>query len=106
MIEAGDAALIPTTGGAPSGDVIGKEIAIDVAKEQPVRWDFLVPQDSVDWAHRKAESAIDAFLRLDVEHPSPLIDAIDRTGDRAGSILRIDAGFGNYVSHDLRLMPL
>ncbi|OCJ00406.1 hypothetical protein A6U86_12420 [Rhizobium sp. AC27/96] len=103
MILASRSALVPTAGGAPAGDGIGKEITVHIAKDLPLGRHFLIPQDSVDRTDGKTKPAIDAFFGVNVEHPPTFVDAVHRTRDGAIAILDIDTGLCDYVSHKFRL---
>src|SRR6478672_9635794 len=55
-----------------------------------------------DRGHRTlglAGTAIDAFVRVDVELVRALVDAVHRTDIDAGAVLRILAGFSYHVGH-------
>ena len=54
-----------------------------------------------DWADRLAGSAVDAFIRLDIERSRSFIDAINWALLDAGFILNINARLGNYIGHEL-----
>src|SRR2546428_2029346 len=59
----------------------------------------------IDGGHRAgvdAGAAVDALVRIDVEHPvfaTGIDDAIDRADINAGSVLQVDTGFRDDVSH-------
>src|SRR6058998_4362713 len=50
-------------------------------------------------AHRLTGAAVDAFVRMDVEHRVAFVDAIHRTHLDAGLVLYVDARLGNDVRH-------
>jgi len=54
-----------------------------------------------DWL---AGTAIDTFVRLDIEHPSAFVDTVDRTLLDTRFVLDIDTRFGNYVGHVVPFM--
>jgi hypothetical protein len=64
-------------------------------------------KNSGNRTYRHASAAVDAFHRVDIEHLLALeflliflrVNAIYRAGVDAGSVLRSNAWFGNYVSH-------
>src|SRR5712691_10656495 len=61
--------------------------------------------DRVDGAHGDAESAVDAFLGLNVERAQALVDAIDRTARHARTVLNVDARVGDDVRHWISYRP-
>src|SRR4030095_15509303 len=64
-------------------------------------------KDRLDRAGRDARSAVDALVRMDVEHLGALegrlvlpgMDAIHRADVDAGAVLGADAGLRNYIGH-------
>src|SRR5260370_32812418 len=84
---------------AETRDCRPEEFAVD-RDEMPLRGrhiGFVV--DGIHRTNRKAQPAIDAFLRLYVKRAQALVDAIDRTAKHARTILDIDAGVGYHVGH-------
>ena len=67
----------------------------------PVRTAVTLPRDRVDRADRLAGTAIDAFVRLDIEPPAAFIDAVDRALLDARPILHVHAGIADRVCHRL-----
>ena len=61
--------------------------------------DVVLAEDRRHRAHRHAGVAVDALVRLDVEHPGTLVDAVDRTLVHARLVLDVDARFRDHVGH-------
>jgi hypothetical protein len=66
----------------------------------PLTWDIIFIINSFDRANRLACTAIDTFVRLDVEHPSTVINAINGALFAAGLIFNVHARFGDYICHE------
>jgi len=62
--------------------------------------------DGLDRAHRLARTAVDALIRLDVEHAFAFVDAIDGALLDAGLVLHVDACGGDDVRHGFLPMDL
>lgn len=56
-------------------------------------------ENRFDWAFWHAGFAVDAFIRMDVEHRFAFVEALHGAHDDAVGVLTIEAGFGNNVSH-------
>src|SRR3954470_21878641 len=72
---------------------------VDLNEWLPLRRRVVFREDGGDGAYRNARVAVDAFVRLDVEHPRTLVDAVDRTFVDAGAVLHVDAGLCDHVGH-------
>src|SRR5450759_1931632 len=59
--------------------------------------------DRLDRAHRLAGATVDALLRMDVQHPVALVDAVHRTLVDTGPVLDVDTGQGDDVRHEALL---
>jgi len=85
-------------------------VGIDCRKMFPLLGGVIFSKDGLDRARRLASAAINAFIRMYVEHFGRLecglvlarMDAIDRTNIHTSRILRPYAGLSNNVCH-LRL---
>ena len=56
-------------------------------------------EDGFDGALGDASFTVYAFVRMDVQHRLPLVEAFDRANDNAISIFTVETGFGNDVGH-------
>jgi hypothetical protein len=54
----------------------------------------------LDWTDRLARTAIDALIRLDVEHAVAFINAIHWALFDAGLIFHIDTWLSNHICHE------
>jgi hypothetical protein len=66
----------------------------------PFAWNVILVIDSFHWTDRLARTAIDALIRLDVEHAVAFIDAINWALFDAGLIFHIDTRLGNHICHE------
>jgi hypothetical protein len=96
-----------------SASALLEVIGIDRRKMLPLLGNIVFGEDGLDRARRLASSAINAFIRVYVEHFGRLeirlvlsrVDAIDRTNIHTGRVLSPYAGLSNNVCH-LRLSLL
>src|SRR6185437_2923806 len=95
-----DGLAVPAARRAQSGDGRAEEIAVDVHEHASVVGDVFIPDDRVDRADRQAQAAIDALVRVDVEHPRAFVNAVDRTRRGARAVLDVDAGRRDDIGHD------
>ena len=65
----------------------------------PLVGQVVLVEDRLDRALRDAGLAVDALVRVDVEHLGPFVEAIDRADDHAVGVLAVEAGLGDDVSH-------
>src|SRR3954451_4462326 len=65
----------------------------------PLLRGVVLVEDRLDGAHRLAGSAVHALVGVDVEHPLPLVDAVDGALVDAGPVLQVDAGLRDDVGH-------
>src|SRR5690606_12388120 len=77
------------------------ELCIDTQIPAFVFRQFIISKNRIDRTYRKAQAAINAFRRVNVHHPSALVDAFHGANDLTVSILYIDAGGSNYVRHGI-----
>lgn len=59
--------------------------------------------DGFHRANRLAGATVDTLIRVDIEHPIALINAVNRALIYTGPIFNVDAGKSNYIGHDARL---
>ena len=89
----------------------GVGVALDVVL--PLVRDFIERENRFDRTRRHAGSAVDALVRMDVEHRRrfepglvfPRVDAVNRTDVHARAVLGADAGLGNHVGHVAVILP-
>jgi hypothetical protein len=82
-------------------------IGIHLYEVPPLLWSIIFGEDGLDRACRFARAAIDAFIRVNVEHLCALesilvlarMDAIYGANVNACRVLRSNAGFCNNVCH-------
>src|SRR6185437_9683142 len=58
-----------------------------------------VRHDGLGRAFRLANTAVDAFVRVDDQHVLADIEAVDRTHLDAIHVLAADTGFGDHIGH-------
>jgi hypothetical protein len=76
-----------------------EHFAVDLDVLLEIGGHILFGEDRRNRTFRLARTAIDAFVRMDVELVRSFIDAIDRAYVDAGSVLGVLAGFGYDVGH-------
>ena len=84
---------------AESAHVVGEELRVDRRELLPLGGDVVLVEDRRHRARRLARTAVHALVRLDVEHPRTLVDAVDRTLVYARTVLHVDAGLCDRVGH-------
>src|SRR5581483_8413236 len=87
-------------GGAPRRSELSEEVRVDLCVLIPLLGDIVFVVDRLDRADRFAGTAVHTFVGVDVEHPSALVDTVDRTFLDARLVFEVDAGFGDRVRHD------
>src|SRR5262249_3076106 len=70
----------------------------------PLRRDGIFVEDGPDGALGGARLAVDAMVRVDVEHLPPLVEAVARADRDAVGVLAADARLGNDERHELLLV--
>ena len=76
-----------------------EEVHVRLRVGRPLLGDVVLVVDRLDRAHRLARSAVDALVRVDVEHPAALVDAVHRALFDARLVEQVDAGLGDHVRH-------
>src|SRR5438552_5144604 len=84
-------------------DRVCEPLRVDRGELLPLAGDIVLVEDRGHGAYRLARAAVDAFVRLDVQHARPLVDAIHRTLVHAGAVLHVDARLADRVGHRLPL---
>src|SRR5207249_8859704 len=85
---------------------VGEELRVDRGELLPLAGDVVLVEDRGDRTHRLARAAVDALVRLDVEHPAALVDAVHGALVDAGAVLHVDAGLADRVGHGGFLPPI
>src|SRR3954471_17123965 len=83
-------------------------VRVDLDELVPLVGDLVLREAGVDRARLDAGVAVDALLRIDVEHLDRVVvglvrrrvDAVDRADLDAGVVLGADAGLGDDVRHE------
>lgn len=86
--------------GAAWGAKFIEELRVNFFKFIPLGWDVIFVVDRFDWADRFAGATIDALIRLDVEHPIALVDAIDWALFDTGLIFHIHTRKRDHICHE------
>src|SRR5262245_11105600 len=89
--------------GLDSGIVL-EELLVQLDEVLPLIGRLVLSEDRLDRAHRLASAAVDALVRMDVEHRVAFVDAVHRTHLDAGLVLHVDARLGDDVRH--QVLPL
>src|SRR5215207_10883268 len=89
-------------GGAARRPEVGEEVNIGVVVLLPLLRRVILIEDRLDWADRLARAAVDAFVRVDIEHPLTLVDAVDRAFLNASKVLQVHTWLRNDVRHGCR----
>src|SRR5439155_21163674 len=84
-------------------DRVGEPLRVDRGELLPLAREVVLEEDRGHGAHRLARAAVDAFVRLDVQHARAFVDAIHRTLVHAGAVLHVDARLADRVGHRLPL---
>src|SRR6266540_5869103 len=79
--------------------VVLEKLLVQLDEVLPVRRRLVFREDRLDGAHRLAGAAVDALIRVDVEHGLALVDAVDGADLDAGLVLHIDAGLSDDIRH-------
>src|SRR5829696_4054197 len=86
-------------GGATGRAEIGEEFHIRRVVILPLLRGVVLVEDRLDGADGFAGATIHAFVGVDVEHPLPLVNAVDRALLDAGQILQVHARLRDHVRH-------
>src|SRR5690606_38390818 len=65
----------------------------------PLFREVVFVEDGLDRTFGNARLAVDAFIRMDVEHRLTLVKTLDRTDDNAVGVLAVETRLRNDVSH-------
>ena len=75
--------------------MVARPLGIESDVVLPLRRNGAVVEDRLDRALRDARLAVDAVVRVDVEHLLPFVEAIAGADRDAVGVLATDAGFGD-----------
>src|SRR5712664_876397 len=79
--------------------VVREKLLVHLDEVLPVGRRLVLGEDRLHRAHRLAGPAVDALIRVDVEHLRPLVDAVDRADLDTGLVLDVDARLRDDVRH-------
>src|SRR6267142_2777472 len=91
-------------GGRLDSGIVLEELLVQLDEALPLIRRLVFREDRLDRAHGLTRAAVDALVRMDVEHRLAFVDAIHRTDLDAGLVLHVDARFSDDVRH--QLLPL
>src|SRR2546427_12244474 len=81
-----------------------EKLLVQLDEVLPLIGRLVFREDRLDRAHGLTGAAVDAFVRMDVEHRVAFVDAIHRTDLDTGLVLHVDARLGDDVRH--QVLPL
>src|SRR5688500_15638427 len=87
---------------AARGTEVCEEVDIGGVVFLPLLRGVILVEDRFHRAYRLARAAVDAFVRVDVEHPPALINAVARAFLDASTVLQIHTWLCNDVRHRYR----
>src|SRR5258708_23427515 len=76
-----------------------EDVAVQGGVLLPLCRHVFLGEDGRDGALRFARAAIDALVRVDVQHVGPLVDAIHRAHVYTRAIFDVDARLGDHIRH-------
>ena len=87
-------------GRAARGTYFVEELNIRLVVVGPLARKVVLVVDRLDRADRLTGTAVHALVGVDVKHAVALVDAVNGALFDASFVFNIDAGKGDYVSHD------
>src|SRR5215467_15005543 len=84
--------------------IVLEELLVQLDEVLPLIGRLVFREDRLDRAHGLTSAAVDALVRMDIEHRLAFVDAIHRTDLDAGLVLHVDARLGDDVRH--QVLPL
>src|SRR3990167_7868009 len=81
--------------------VVLEELLVQLGEVLPLVRDLVLGEDRLHRAHGLAGAAVDALVRMDVEHGLALVDAVHGADLDAGLVLDVDARLGDHVRHGM-----
>ena len=76
-----------------------EEVDVSVVVVFPLVWSVVFIEDRFHRANRLARTAIDAFIRVDVEHAVAFVNAVNGTFVNAGAVFHVDTRLSDYIGH-------
>src|ERR1700741_3202796 len=86
-------------GGAAGRPDPDEEVGVGLDVRLELLGDVFREVDRVDRAGRLTGAAVHTLLGVDVEHPLPFVDAVDRTLLDARLVEQVDAGLDYHIGH-------
>src|SRR5580704_7271556 len=91
-------------GGRLDARVVLEELLVQLDEVLPVGRGLVLREDRLHRADRLARPAVDALIRVDVEHGLALVDAVHGADFDTGLVLHVDAGLSDDIRHSNLLM--
>src|SRR5690606_7023519 len=76
-----------------------EEVYVCLGVGRPLVGHVVLVVDGLDRTDRLTSTTVDAFVRMDVEHPLALVDAVHGALVDARLVEHVDAGLGDHVGH-------
>src|SRR5690606_34170183 len=76
-----------------------EEVRVGLGVGRPLVGHVVLVVDGLDRTDRLTSTTVDAFVRVDVEHPLALVDAVHGALVDARLVEHVDAGLGDHVGH-------
>src|SRR4029434_6668719 len=90
-------------GGRLDAGMVLEELLVHFDELLPLIGGLVLCEDRLHRAYRLTGPAVDALVRMDVEHRVAFVDAVDRTHLDTGLVLHVDARLRDDIRHlDLR----
>src|SRR6185295_15129538 len=86
-------------GGRLDARVVLEELLVQLDEVLPVGRSLVFREDRLHRAYRLTSAAVDALIRVDVEHGLALVDAVHGADLDAGLVLHVDAGLSDDIRH-------
>src|ERR1700694_4978720 len=83
----------------PAGAQGTGELGVQVGVMRPFRWQGVLVEDGLHRAGPLACTTGDALIRVDVDHPVALVDAVNRTDLDAGLVPAVNTRLGHHIVH-------
>src|SRR3989338_3112196 len=81
--------------------IVLEELLVQLGEVLPLVRDLVLGEDRLHRAHGLARAAVDALVRMDIEHGLALVDAVHGADLDAGLVLDVDARLGDHVRHGM-----
>ena len=91
--------ILPSLDAPPGRAKVVEELDVRLVVLLPLLGHVVLVEDRLDRADRLARPAVHALVRVDVEHPLALVDAVDRALVDAGTVEHVHARQGDDVGH-------